>query len=245
VNADNATLDRFLGGRVVAAQPAKGFRAGHDTVLLAAAVPAAPGSAVLELGSGAGVASLCLAARVDGVRITGIEIDSELVALANENAARNGVAERVRFVASDVAQFAARKEAFDHVFFNPPFHRDSGNVSPSGARDLAKRDTAGSVQIWTRAALAMTNSCGSVTAIIRTDREADLLAAASGFGGIVFPLFPRAGETPKRTIVRIVKDGRSGFARAAGLVLHETGGKNTSAAEAILRHAGALDLGGA
>ena len=48
------TLDRFLDGRVVAAQPASGFRAGHDTVLLAAAVPAASGSVVIELGSGAG-----------------------------------------------------------------------------------------------------------------------------------------------------------------------------------------------
>jgi len=243
VNADNATLDRFLGGRVVAAQPAKGFRAGHDTVLLAAAVPAAPGSAVLELGSGAGVASLCLAARADGVRITGIEIDPELVALANENAARNGMAARVRFIGSDVTQFAARKETFDHVFFNPPFHRDSGNVSPSSARDLAKRDPADAVQTWTRAALAMTGPGGSVTAIISTDREADLLAAAAGFGGIAFPLFPRSGEPAKRLIVRIVKDGCSGFARAAGLVLHESDGKNTGAAEAILRHAGALDLG--
>ena len=239
---DEATLDKFLGGRVVAAQPAKGFRAGHDTVLLAAAVPAEPGSHLLELGSGAGVASLCLAARIAGIRITGIEIDPELVALANENAERNGVSERVRFVASDVAQFAGGQETFDHVFFNPPFHRDSGNVSPSRARDLAKRDTADAVHIWTQAALVLTKAGGSVTAIVSAEREADLRAAAIGHGWILFPLFPREQEVAKRVIVRIVKDGRRSFARAAGLVLHGADGRNSEAAEAILRHGAALDF---
>jgi len=92
------TLDRFLNGRITVAQPVSGFRAGHDSLLLAAAVPAEPNSSVLELGSGAGVASLCLAARVPDIRITGIEIDPELVRLANENAARNAFADRVLFV---------------------------------------------------------------------------------------------------------------------------------------------------
>ena len=101
------TLDRFLGGRVVAAQPADGFRAGHDTVLLAAAVPAEPGSTVLELGSGVGIASLCLAARVPGVRIVGVEIDPDLVRLANDNAAHNDLSARVSFIAADASNFDA------------------------------------------------------------------------------------------------------------------------------------------
>jgi len=84
--------DGFLGGRLIIAQPRAGFRAGHDAVLLAAAVPAKPGQRVLELGSGSGVASLCLAARVADVSVVGIEIDAELVRLANENAARNSMA---------------------------------------------------------------------------------------------------------------------------------------------------------
>ena len=52
----------LLGGRVKARQPDQGFRGGHDAVFLAAAVPGG-GASVLELGAGAGSASLCLAAR--------------------------------------------------------------------------------------------------------------------------------------------------------------------------------------
>jgi tRNA1(Val) A37 N6-methylase TrmN6 len=280
VSTAGLTLDRFLDGRVIAAQPLSGFRAGHDTVLLAAAVPAEAGSVALELGSGAGIASLCLAARVPEIRITGIEIDPELVRLANENAARNGVADRVSFKTADASESFTQAIGIDHVFFNPPFHPDSGHVSPLAARDRATRDTRDAVGEWTGRALSLVRDGGTVTAIVRADRIQEILDAAKGYGGVVFPLLPRAGVKPKRAIVRIVKtkrvllepkhsplpsplegeepapdliggakrrkggdaQGRAHFHTAAGLVLHERDGRNTQAAEAVLRHASPLNL---
>jgi tRNA1(Val) A37 N6-methylase TrmN6 len=55
---EEITTDGFLGGRLTIAQPVAGYRAAADPVLLAAAVQARPGQAVLDLGCGAGVASL-------------------------------------------------------------------------------------------------------------------------------------------------------------------------------------------
>ena len=50
------TEDRLLGGRVVMRQPASGYRAATDPVLLAACVAARPGMRVLDAGCGAGAA---------------------------------------------------------------------------------------------------------------------------------------------------------------------------------------------
>ncbi len=80
--------DGFLNNRLRIRQPRQGFRAGLDAVMLAAAVPAGAGEAALELGAGVGTASLCLVART-GCTVTGIEIDAELVELANQNAKLN------------------------------------------------------------------------------------------------------------------------------------------------------------
>ena len=252
---DAVTLDRFLNGRITVAQPKSGFRAGHDSVLLAAAVPADPSSRVLELGSGVGVASLCLAARVPGVVIVGIDIDPDLVSLASANAARNGFA-TVYFAPGDANGLVYKSapyergppreqpmspESVDHVFFNPPFHPDSAHVSPVTARDRAMRDSSGAARAWTMSALKAARDGGTITAIIRADRIDEILDAARGYGGIVFPLRPRADAAPKRAIVRI-KKVKGDISCAAGLILHEADGRNTEAAEAVLRHGQALNL---
>ena len=58
--------ERFLAGRVIARQPATGYRAALDTVLLGAAVGLRPGEAGLELGCGSGAALLIAAERSPG-----------------------------------------------------------------------------------------------------------------------------------------------------------------------------------
>jgi len=103
------------------------------------------------------------------------------------------------------------------------------------------RDPSDTVSTWTTRALSLVRDGGTVTAIVRADRIDDILDASRGYSTVVFPLFPRAGAKPKRTIIRIVKV-KGEPTHAAGLVLHESDGRNTDAAEAILRHAQALDL---
>jgi SAM-dependent methyltransferase len=107
--------DTFLDGRVRVVQPDSGFRAGLDAVMLAACVPAQSGQAALELGSGVGTASLCLAARVPQLVLTGVEIDAGLAKLAQGNAAANGA--DARFVAADIFALPSDlKRDFDQVF---------------------------------------------------------------------------------------------------------------------------------
>ena len=135
------TDGHLLDGRVRYAQPRRGFRSGIEPVLLAAAIPARPGSRVLEGGSGAGAALLCLAARVPGVQGLGIEQDPALVALAQQNAAANGWPD-LRFMAADIASLPAL-DGFDHACANPPYHSDAGTPSPDTSRRAAKRAASG------------------------------------------------------------------------------------------------------
>src|SRR5215472_14840948 len=134
---DTLTDDAALGGRLRLRQPARGHRFGHDAILLAAATPAAAGEVAVDLGAGVGAAGLALAQRVAGIVVRLVEIDPELVELARQNAARNGLAERVTAHALDVtaplARFAAaglRSESVDRVLMNPPF-RDAGRAQAS------------------------------------------------------------------------------------------------------------------
>jgi tRNA1(Val) A37 N6-methylase TrmN6 len=237
------TADTFIGGRVLVRQMERGFRSGLDAVMLAAAVPARDTDEVLELGAGAGAASLCLARRT-GSAVTGLEIDRELVVLADENAAENDLSERVRFAACDVLDLPAElRRAFDHVMLNPPFHTSDGEVPPDIARARALHD-GGTLAAWLGAGMKRVVSNGTLTAILRADRLGEALDALGDRGVSVFPLWPRSGEAAKRVIVQAVKGSRAPFALLPGLVLHGEGPAFTRAANAILRDGAALNLTG-
>ena len=231
--------ETFLDGRVKVAQPQTGFRSGLDAVMLAAAIPAQYGQAVLELGAGAGTATLCLEARVPGIAATGVELDENLSALARGNAAANDA--KAHFVAADI--FALPPELrrdFDHVFCNPPFHGD-GQASPDPARAAALMD-GGRLGDWLALGLQRTISGGFFTAILRADRLNEALAALPQRGVCAFPLWPRQGEVPKRVIVQARKGSGAPFALLPGLILHHQDGSWTAESDAILRRGGALAL---
>ena len=80
------TKDLFLGGKLSLLQPKKGFRAGLDSVLLAAAVNAKSGEKVFEIGSGVGTVLFCLMSRISGLKATAIEIMNEYHSLSLINA---------------------------------------------------------------------------------------------------------------------------------------------------------------
>lgn len=239
----DTTDDRFLGGRVKVRQPLRGFRAGLDAVMLAAAVPANRGEEVLELGAGVGTASLCLASRIENLMVAGIEIDPALVKLANANAAENGMDARVSFVAGDaLAPPEELRQQFDHVFCNPPFHGEENQSSPDEGRALALHDDEVHLAEWFAAGLKRTAPGGSLTVILRADRLSEALCALPQRGVAIFPLWPRAGVPAKRILVQARPGARTAFAILPGLVLHEAEGGYTKEADAVLRDGGSLAL---
>ncbi|MBV9332321.1 MAG: methyltransferase [Alphaproteobacteria bacterium] len=234
------TCDAFLGGKLRILQPKRGFRAGLDAVLLAAAVPARSGDEIAELGAGCGTASLCLASRVAGCAVTGVEIDRSILSLAVANAEANGLSERVSFIEADALDQGWRAR-FDHVFANPPFHLKSERSSPVAGRAKAKQDLSG-LGAWIHAGLQRAVHGGTLTVIVRADRLAPILDAASGHSVTIFPLWPHENEPAKRVIVRFRKHSKTGLKLLAGLVLHRPSGDYTASADSVLRGNASINL---
>ncbi|MBU3028967.1 tRNA1(Val) (adenine(37)-N6)-methyltransferase [Paracoccus marinaquae] len=238
--------DGFLGGRLRIAQPARGYRSGADAVMLAAACPASPGESVLELGCGAGVASLCLGWRVPGLRLIGLERQADYADLARRNAAANGIALTV--LTGDLADPPPelRGQSLDHVIANPPYFL-SGTSAPQPGRAAARQE-ATPLALWIDAGLRRLRPGGVLTLIQRADRLQDVLAALSGRAGAVtiLPLAARAGREAGRILLTARKGARGPLRLLAPLILHagtrhEADGEDlTPAAQAVLRHGDTL-----
>ncbi len=253
-NLPATTRDSFLGGRVTLCQPQGGFRAGLDSILLAASLDARPGDTLLELGMGVGVASLCAASRLPGVQIIGVEIDPEMAALARTNIEANGFADRVRVVEGDVANLPPeiREARFDHVFLNPPFQahgRGTPPPDPTKARAHMEGGHGGqekpaTLEDWIGGAVKRLKPKGRLTLIHRADRLDQALSRLWGAVGEItlFPLWPKAGEAARRVLVTGRRAVKGPLTLAPGLVLHGADGRPSETLEAIARHGAALAI---
>lgn len=240
------THDAFLDGRISIRQPEKGFRSGLEAVFLAAACPAGSGDHVLEAGCGAGAASLCLLARVPGVKTIGIEIDPDLAQLANENAAANDVARDFVAIAASVcspwSELEAKgvsRETFDHVIANPPFYIHGRARPAKGERNAASRAMgADHLDTWLRFLASACKPRGTCTLIHRAQALPELLRAMEGrFGDLrLIAVHPKPGSPALRIILRGRKGSRAPLTIAPGLVLLGGDGAPSKEAEAILRH---------
>jgi tRNA1(Val) A37 N6-methylase TrmN6 len=241
------TLDTVLGGRVILHQPALGYRAAIDPILLAAACPAERGESVIDLGCGVGTAALCLARRVPDVRCTGIDLQPELAALATRNAKENKLDDRVRFIAGDILDrtlpiYAAPA---DHVIVNPPYLK-RGTATPSGnpVKALANIEGDADLAAWVAAAAKAVRPGGSITFIHRADRLPELLVLmGTRCGGlVVLPVHPKAGAAAHRVLVAGRLDQRLPAMLLPGLVLHEADGSFAPPLQRILRDGVALPM---
>jgi tRNA1Val (adenine37-N6)-methyltransferase len=238
---DELSDDKFLCGRLRLLQPVKGYRAATDPVLLAAACPADAGQSVLDLGCGAGAASLCLGWRVKGLALAGLELQPSYADLARRNADRNGIAVEVH--EGDLARMpSALRRDFDHVVANPPYYHAGGSPSPIAARAKAMQvDTP--LSAWIAAATRRLRPGGWLTLICGADGLPEVLAALAPKLGsaAVLPLAAREGRLALRVIVQARKGGRAPFRLLAPFVIHQGAAHNgdresyTPAANAVLR----------
>ena len=243
------SLDHLLGGRIKLFQPQDGYRIAIDAVLLAAAIPAAAEDRVLDLGSGVGAAALCLLRRVPHSRVTALESDPERAALAMKNSHINDMAVRMTVVCGELPDCRSERlppNSFHHVMANPPYLPASRTVAPKSASShQAKVEDKAGLRDWIHFSAKMVQHKGTVTFIHRADRLDALLAGMKDekLGGLkIYPLWPKAGHSARRVLVRGIAGSKAPTILAAGLVLHELDGKFAPPARTILWDGAGLDL---
>ncbi|MFQ6551291.1 tRNA1(Val) (adenine(37)-N6)-methyltransferase [Aestuariibius insulae] len=220
---DYLTENAFLGGALRLLQPKDGYRAGIDPVLLAAACPAKAGDTVLDLGCGGGIAGLCLARRVPGIDLTGVELQPAYADLARRNANLNAIPATI--VEADLRDLPAalRQRQFTHVIANPPYFERSKTTPSTNPGRATARSGEATLADWIDTAARRLAPRGALTLIQKPDRLPQILAALEGRLGSmqIAPLAPRAGRDPNLVLVRAVKDGRAPLRLAAPLPLHD------------------------
>jgi tRNA1(Val) A37 N6-methylase TrmN6 len=242
------TADTVLGGRVTLHQPAAGYRAAIDPVLLAAAVSAQPGARIVDLGCGVGTAGLCLLARLPEVTCIGIDKQQVLVDLARRNAAESGFGSRYQAHFGNILDNRSLLSVAgraDQVIVNPPYlPLGRASLSDHPIKALANAESDAVLADWVEAAAALVAPRGAVTFIHRADRLPELLSLMQQrFGALaILPIQPKAGEPARRVIVRGIRGNGAPSQLLPALILHDAEGLFTPQAQAVLRDAAAIAI---
>lgn len=234
---------QVLDGRVTLRQIDGGFRTSMDSVMLAASCPAKSGQHILDLGCGVGSVGLCVLERIADSRLMGVDIQADHVETAWKNAALNGMDERADFECADILTLAM--ESFDHVVCNPPYFEAGAHLhspSPARARAIGYIDRAVGIEDWITCAFNHIKGQGSLSLIHEAGQIDNIIHALYGaqggrrFGAVeIFPLYPHAGEAAKRVIIRAWKHKKSPAIIHSGIIMHESDGRYTAAADCVLR----------
>ena len=87
-----------------------------------------PVSMAIDIGTGSGIIAIALCKMLPNIEVIAIDIDKDIINLANENAKKNNVGNRIHFktcdLFSDEIEELFRKHKFDLVISNPPYIKE-------------------------------------------------------------------------------------------------------------------------
>jgi release factor glutamine methyltransferase len=83
---------------------------------------------ILDVGTGSGAIAVALAHRLPAAQISAVDVSAAALVVARENAAKNGVGDRIRFLDGDLLAPVAG-ERFEIVVSNPPYVADGDRDS--------------------------------------------------------------------------------------------------------------------
>ncbi|MBR1948775.1 MAG: methyltransferase domain-containing protein [Alphaproteobacteria bacterium] len=230
--------DYLLDKKVVIYHPKGLYKASSDAVWLASAVnKVKKGDNILDVGSGGGAVSLCLASRFrdSKINITGIELQKELVQSSNHSAEANGF-DFLNYENYNIFEAKLKPCSFSHVVTNPPYSSAdmlSPNVSKATAHNFKFED----LKKWLDFCIKMLKPKGIFYIINRAEALENIIAHISGrLGAIeVFPLYSKQGQKAKRVIIRAKKDSKTPLVIHSPIIVHNDDGSYSQKAEQILR----------
>lgn len=172
-------IDR-VNENIIIKQRKGGLTFGTDAYLLYAYIKPQKGAHALELGAGTGIISLLCLAKNKFEDSFAVEIQDSFSSLIAENAAANGLSDRLFPICKDLRELSAKDidNQLDIVFANPPYMRmDSGAQNQNDEKNIARREIFGDIGDFCAAAKRMLRFGGSFYAVYRADRTTDLLSS--------------------------------------------------------------------
>jgi tRNA1(Val) A37 N6-methylase TrmN6 len=234
------TNDYLLDKKVKIFQPVDGYRASTDAVFLSSLLDSKKvkkDDTILDVGSGTGAISLCLASRLKDVKITGIDIQKDLVELSNMSSKENGYDSFLTYINTDIRKKTSLPSGtFSFVITNPPYS-DHDMPSPNESKKLAHNHQDFDLTGWLSFCLKMLKPKGYLLVINRAEAINEIITAIDKKAGSIniLPIYSKLGQDAKRVAIIAQKTAKGITKILPPFYTHNEDGSYTDKAQSILR----------
>jgi tRNA1Val (adenine37-N6)-methyltransferase len=212
---DDETLDDLQLGGIYVIQKKDAFRFGVDAVLLANFARIKRGMNVIDLCTGTGIIPFILAGKTEASFITGIEIQEEMVEMANRSTKYNNLTRRVRFINGDLKDTTLLKELprVDIVTVNPPYKLlNSGIINTNDKNAIARHEICCTLEDVIIACRLLLKDNGRMFMVHRPERLADILCLMRKHKiepKVIRMIHPNTKKAPNIVLIEGQRDGGS------------------------------------
>ncbi len=175
------TCDELRDYSLLIRQPRNGYRYSLDPLLLCDFAGADDSLRIADLGTGCGIIPMVMARRWCKSQIVGIELHSEMAAIASRNVEINNLSPRISIINADILELQKILPAasFDLIVANPPYREmGSGRISPRPGRDAARHELTAKLADFMAVARRLVINGGRICFIYHTSRLVELMDKA-------------------------------------------------------------------
>lgn len=177
------------------------------------------GETILDIGCGTGEIDLTLAEQTN-CAVTGIDINSESINIANENLKQKSECKsdtiKINFINHSLSDYAGEKSnhgKFHRIISNPPFYPiDKSRQPQSDARKIARQDTELKLEEFFQCSFKLLNHKGYLDFIFIPQRLGEIFKLAEQYKFSVSnikPVYTKVNSNAKRIVVECRKSSKT------------------------------------
>lgn len=209
-------------------QKTDGLTFGTDAYLLSAFAKASPGSGVVDLGSGTGVAALLCMARNKYKHAFAVELKADFCELIDRNSVLNGMKSCITVIHKDIRELTSADtgNTVSTVISNPPYMpAGAGIACTDSSLETARRELNGTIRDFCLAAARLLQTGGLFYTVFRPDRAADLFVALRNARlepKRLITVYPDTESRPCLILTEAKKDAAPSLVQAPPLIIYKS-----------------------
>ena len=238
INIDESIDDLQLNGlRLI--QKKSGFRFGVDAVLLSDFANVKKMHRVLDLCTGTGIVPFLIYGKYSPKEVWGVEIQEEMVEMANRSSQLNNTVDIVKFKCADLKDKGLVNELgrFDIVTVNPPYKlNNAGILNPNDKLAIARHEILCNLEDVIVSARKLLADNGRMFIVHRPERLADIFGLMRKYNiepKRVKMIHPSAKKAPNIVLVEGQRDGGAFLKWEEPLYVYDENGNYTEEIDKI------------